>query len=127
MGIERPEIYLYFDGDDVGAKIELLLLSNEVESAAAVSRHVVLAVGNLADALCSRFDARIIFAAGDEVLAIAGESPSPEEVDALRNSFFVETGLTISCGVAPTAQESAAQLRLAKLRGKNRTAGVLFP
>lgn len=127
MGDSDSDTFLYFDGDDVGARIELHLLGEQVDAAAAVSRAVVLAVGNVADQLRSWFDAQIVFAAGDEILAVTARSPSAQEVDALRSRFHDETGLTISCGVGATAEAAARQLRLAKLRGKNRIAGMVSP
>jgi len=117
--------FVYFDGDDVGAHIELHLLRNEIEGSAALSAYVVKAVGEISDEIRTQMDGTVIFAAGDEILAILPKPPSVEAIDQLRSGFTISTGLTISCGIGATAAEAARNLHLAKLLGKNRLHGTV--
>jgi hypothetical protein len=117
--------FIYLDGDDVGARIELHLLHNEVEASATVSAAVVRAVGEIADDIRTRMGGHIVFAAGDEVLGVVSEVPTLESIDRVRFAFHVATGLTISCGVGATAAEAARNLHLAKLLGKDRHCGMV--
>jgi hypothetical protein len=118
-------VFIYLDGDDVGAHIELHLLRDEVDASAALSAAVVRATGQIADDIRTHLGGRLIFAAGDEVLAIVPERPTSESIEVVRSTFQNATGLTISCGIGMTAAEAARNLRLAKLLGKDRLHGAV--
>ncbi|NQX03405.1 mCpol domain-containing protein [Rathayibacter sp. VKM Ac-2856] len=120
---QKQESFVYFDGDDVGAKIELCLLSDDVEAAAAISTSVSDARMELSRKLQVRFDAELIFSAGDEVLARLSEIVDNDIFDQLRLAFAARSGISISCGVGRSASEASLNLRLAKLQGKNQTFG----
>jgi GTP cyclohydrolase III len=113
--------YLYFDGDDVGAAIELRLLEFDVEEAAEISARVSSSVQELARRLGTSLGATIVFAAGDEVLAHSPNEVELTRVESLRKQFLDESGLTISCGVGRDPKQATLSLHFAKLRGKNRT------
>jgi len=123
--VNHANSFIYFDGDDVGARIELLLLRNDPDAAAAVSRDVVRAVGEIADAIRIQLGGTVLFAAGDEVLACVNDAPDPAWLDLVRDRFRFATHLTISCGVGGTAAEAASNLHMAKLLGKNRAVGLV--
>jgi hypothetical protein len=118
--------FVYFDGDDVGACLELHLLRGEVDQSAAVSAAVVRAVGNIADSLRNDFRGNVVFAAGDEVLGILPVWPHTDDIHGLCRLFERSTGMTISCGLGNDAAEAARNLRMAKLRGKNCVHGGKF-
>lgn len=110
---------VYFDGDDVGAHIELCLLHDDVDGAARVSAAVTSAIKELAHELRISFNASIKFAAGDEVLAILPTLPSITEIEDLRAAFTERAGVTISCGIGFDARQASTNLHYAKLLGKN--------
>lgn len=115
---------LYFDGDDVGSALELLLLDGRIDAAAAHSKRVASAIAHLASEL-ERSGAEILFAAGDEVLAeFKSPDPTPELLDGLRSMFHDKTGCTLSAGIGATAFEATLSLRRAKLVGKDRIIGI---
>lgn len=116
-----PASYLYFDGDDVGAAIELCLLEDDILGAREISRHVSVGVELLASALHSLMQAEVIFAAGDEVFVVTTAQIDVEQIQELRDRFTQTTGRTISCGTGASAAEATRQLHLAKLHGKNQT------
>jgi len=117
-------VYAYFDGDDVGANIELRLLEDDVDGASRVSSRVSKAIQWLGACLEREYSGQIKFAAGDEVLALLVHAPSKEQIEQIRSEFETRSGLSVSCGIGDSAREAAGQLRLAKLRGKNRTEGA---
>jgi hypothetical protein len=126
MNADRADAYLYFDGDDVGAVIELRLLENDLSGAVSASEDVSQGIRWLAGALQGLLRAEILFAAGDEVFAVIPDLDKVAEVERLRREFATMAGVTISCGLGMSAAEASHQLRLAKLQGKDRTRGGAF-
>jgi len=118
---DTPKRYLYFDGDDVGAAIELCLLEEDVPGASSVSARVSDGIGRLASELRQSLRAEIIFAAGDEVLAATNLVVEHSLIQRFRTDFAETTGRTVSCGIGTSAAEATRQLHLAKLHGKNQT------
>jgi GTP cyclohydrolase III len=116
--------YAYFDGDDVGAHIELCLLEDDATGAALVSTRVNQAIAWLQSHLQQRFGASVIFAGGDEVLAQLQTRPTLTQLESVRTEFESQSSLSISCGLGTSLHEASLQLRLAKLRGKNQTQSV---
>lgn len=121
--MSEPRFFVYLDGDDVGARIELLLLKDDADGAAAISRAVVQAIGDAADRIQALWMGTVHFAAGDELLASVSGPLTASDLDGIRHRFEERTGLTISCGVGSSPAEAARMLHLAKLEGKNRTVG----
>lgn len=120
-GVGSTGSFLYFDGDDVGAGIELRLLEGDLAGAAELSARISDAISFLSSALELEMAAEVVFAAGDEVFARASLPVIAEDVERLREQFRTRSGLTISCGVADSPGGATRHLHLAKLRGKNRT------
>jgi hypothetical protein len=116
-------VYLYFDGDDVGSGIELCLLRGDINGAALVSVRVRDAIVALTDSLQAQFGARIVFAGGDEVLALTTVPVTTDGLATLRDEFRYLSGLSISCGWATSARDATLNLRIAKLRGKDQVQG----
>jgi hypothetical protein len=117
---------VYFDGDDVGARIELCLLRDDIDGAASASAAVTYAIEELAQSLRTQFNADVKFAAGDEVLAILPILPDKKDLDDLRIAFAQRSGVTISCGVGFDAYQAVTNLHYAKLLGKNLTHQTSF-
>lgn len=118
---DHTDSFLYFDGDDVGAGIELMLLEDNLAGAAKLSTQISGAISMLSSALELELAAEVVFAAGDDVLAHTTRPVVADDVERLRQEFRERSGLTISCGVADSPGGATRQLHLAKLRGKNRT------
>jgi minimal CRISPR polymerase domain len=114
---------LYFDGDNVGAEIELHLLNGELDLARTVSASVVKAIASLTESVTTTLGGTVIFAAGDEVLIEALRQPTGEELERFRAAFRNVSGLTVSCGVGKSPAEVTQNLRFAKLRGKDQAWG----
>jgi GTP cyclohydrolase III len=116
-------VYVYLDGDSIGERLELLLLDNRVDEAAALSKAISSGIDNMRKRLLQIPDASLIFCGGDDLLAKLPENQSlRSEIEAIRIKFLAESGFTISGGIGETAKEAAENLRRAKLSGKNRVA-----
>lgn len=113
--------YAYFDGDDVGSRLELLLLDNKSEDAASYSRDVSQALGLVHKDLSSRPDVEVLVAGGDDVLARwpAG-ALTLDDVEAIRALFHRACGQTLSVGIGRSLHDATINLRRAKLLGKAR-------
>lgn len=112
--------YAYFDGDDVGAKLELLLLDNKEEDARSYSESINSALVQLR-AFLSLMRAETILAGGDDLIAFWSSSGciSIREIENARRTFFDACSCTISVGIGGSLSEAASNLRRAKLQGKN--------
>jgi hypothetical protein len=100
------------------------LLEDDADGAILVSTRVSDGVQWIRSRLEGDFAGKILFAAGDEVLALLGRIPSIIEIDEIRTGFESRTGLSVSCGLGASTRDASSNLRLAKLRGENRAVGA---
>lgn len=106
-------MYYAIDGDDVGRKLEFLLLSNDAEGAAFFSQEITREIENLHQ-FFMKFHSQIIFSTGDGILAFSAESI---DVSALTVSG---SGTTFSIGIGSTTANALLALKKAKGLGKAR-------
>ena len=113
--------FAYFDGDDIGPALELLLLDEHLQEAKEYSRSIITAFEATRIALVEKFNADIVIAGGDDLLVCFPKDAMNEaDIETLRKEFFEECGRSISVGVGSSAAEAASNLRRAKLLGKDR-------
>jgi CRISPR/Cas system-associated protein Cas10 (large subunit of type III CRISPR-Cas system) len=114
-------IFAYFDGDDIGPALELLLLDDLIEEARKYSGSISNAFEAVCRSLASRAEVDIIVAGGDDLVASWPDaSIELADVHELRRIFFRNCGRTMSVGVGYSAAEAVANLRRAKLTGKDK-------
>lgn len=114
--------FAYFDGDDIGAPLELALLEDDPGKATRYSNLVSTAMNQLAAELSSHNGVRVLFSGGDDMFASwPNGAVDPGEMTKLQVRFSAVCGRTISVGVGATPSEALGNLRRAKLRGKART------
>jgi hypothetical protein len=114
-------IYAHFDGDDVGPKLELMLLDNKLEEARTYSRNLTCALEYACRLLQSLGEVDVIAAGGDDL--IVGWIPgvvNEIDIERVRVGFFEKCGCTLSAGIGVELSEAAGNLHRAKLLGKNR-------
>jgi GTP cyclohydrolase III len=117
-------MFIYFDGDDIGNHLELLLLDGQLDEAANFSRQVSTAMCEIQKFLQQLSGVKIHLCGGDDLIANFSEiSLSAEEVELLRKQFESQCGVTISAGVGQSIEVALANLRRAKLSGKNKVVG----
>ncbi|MEM6255087.1 MAG: mCpol domain-containing protein [Cyanobacteria bacterium P01_D01_bin.156] len=114
------ELYLAIDGDDVGHRLEYLMLINERETIFEFSKIFQSAMNWLEIKLVEDFDADIIFNGGDNLLAcLSTENLTSELMEELRTEFAKKADSTISVGLGNSPRQAYFALKLAKTSGKN--------
>lgn len=113
--------FLAADGDDVGRKIEFLIVSNQVESLTDFFNDFHDAMLWFSEVLTDNFGAKIIFNGGDSLLAeLKSEYFQAEKLDNLRAEFHCKSKATISFGIGFNPRQAYFALKLAKASGKDR-------
>lgn len=114
--------FLAADGDDIGRKIELLIVTNQIDVLSEFFKDFQSSMFWLSEKLKNDFDATIIFNGGDNVLAkIQIEEIQIKKIENLRNNFFNRSKATLSFGIGLSPRQAYFALKLAKASGKNRT------
>lgn len=113
-------MYAYFDGDNIGDSIELLLMNHNIDAAKGLSLKLNVALEQLKNSLNENLDLQIILYGGDDLLiefdAVEGYI---ETIESARREYFQCCGHYISCGSGNTLKIAMENLRKAKLIGRN--------
>ena len=116
------ELYVAIDGDDVGHRLEYLVLMNERKAIRTFSSIFKGAMHWLETELVKNFSADIIFSGGDNLLTcLPPESMSLEILEDIRSEFAKRADSTISVGLGDSPRQAYFALKLAKTSGKNCT------
>jgi CRISPR/Cas system-associated protein Cas10 (large subunit of type III CRISPR-Cas system) len=113
-------MYAFFDGDNIGDKIEIMLLENRVTEATEFSEKIKTAMSRLHEITKTQSGVEVIIFGGDDLL-LKYESNfiHIDFLEKLRSEFLEITGNTMSCGIGESVKESVMNLYFAKLYGKN--------
>lgn len=113
-------MYAYFDGDNIGDSIELLLLNANVKEATKLSNKLNNAISQLKDELNDKLDIEIILYGGDDLLIKYNDtSDHLNIIQMARKKYFDCCGHYISCGCGDALKVAMENLRKAKLMGRN--------
>ncbi len=114
-------MYAFFDGDNIGKIIQVLLLENKVEEAVVFSDDLKKAFVEIKEYLSNHYEnVEILILGGDDLLIYFDDKNDyvlGEIVSIFNTSMFDKT--TISCGRGNTIEEAMYNLSKAKLFGKN--------
>ena len=114
-------LFIAIDGDDVGRRIEYLVLLNKTNALLQFSLQYQEGMTWLENILVEKLNAQIVFNGGDNLLAtIPSNSNLLEEIEKIRTKFEEQTQTTLSIGIGNTPRESYFALKLAKNSGKDR-------
>ena len=114
------KLYFAADGDDVGHRLEYLILRNETTKIIHFSQIFDEAMSWLECKLTELFAAEIIFTGGDNILArITKQGDLLFAIDVLRSEFKKRADSTLSIGLGKTPREAYFALKLSKTSGKN--------
>ena len=117
-------MFAYFDGDNIGNHLELLLMDNRIDDASEYSESVERALSHIRDSLEGNVNVVVIFAGGDDLVAKWPDgSVSRETIEKLRDAFQQICGRSISVGLGSSPSRAALNLRRAKLMGKSQVVG----
>jgi uncharacterized protein with ACT and thioredoxin-like domain len=127
MTMDSPlTIVGYFDGDDIGSALELMLLDDKLDRACKYSETVARALQQIRDFLEKELGAEIIICGGDDLVACWKEgSVTSADIKHIRAQFFDICSRTISIGIGSTSHEATLNLRRAKLLGKDRAVSTI--
>lgn len=118
-------LYAFFDGDNIGNTIEMLLLEDKVKDAVSLSESLSNANEVVRTILATKTGVEIIILGGDDLLI--KYDPQKQDrtlLEEIRNLYKSSTGVSLSCGVGESLSESIQNLHLAKLYGKDQIKGV---
>ncbi len=103
-------MFLAFDGDKVGRKLENLLIENDELQIVQFANFVSESLKKLEDEL-KKYGCKIIFASGDSILAKTTLKFNPTKI----NRMFGD--ITFSLGIGETPLEAMLALKKAKSNG----------
>ena len=111
--------YVGIDGDKVGARIETLIILENLKGVADLSQKVRLAIEKTKSTIVS-LGGKVIFAEGDSILAETEIGFSKQQCENLVRIFYDTTGCTASAGIGRTPLEAYLALKLAKCSARQR-------
>ena len=115
-----PRLYIAVDGDDIGNRLEYLMLTNNLEELTSFSESFRQSLRWLGKCIEDDLGAEIVFSGGDNLLAITTATDVPiDKLDAIRHKFAERTGKSLSAGIGKSARQAYVALKLAKASGKN--------
>jgi hypothetical protein len=113
------QIFAHLDGDNVGNRLELLLLDERLDDACKYSESVTKALQQVRAFLIEVPTVRVLIAEGDDLLATwQPGSVKVEDIDEMRKIFLRNCGQSMSAGVGFSTSSAVRNLRRAKLMGK---------
>jgi len=116
--------FAFFDGDNIGDTIEILLLEGKIAEATSLSESLNDIVKQLRVILTAKNSVEIVILGGDDLLIKYDPKKCGCDLpDDIRTIYKNATGISLSCGIGESIVESINNLRLAKLYGKNQIRG----
>lgn len=113
-------LFAYFDGDNVGNTIEILLIENRISEAILLSENIKSAISKIGILLNNYEGLETLIIGGDDILIkFDSKQYGIEHLEEIRSLFGQFTGLTMSCGVGISCSDAIRQLYMAKLYGKS--------
>ncbi|MBM2615026.1 hypothetical protein JIG36_05565 [Actinoplanes sp. LDG1-06] len=115
----KVDVYAYFDGDNIGSRLELLLLDDNVGGAAQYSASVDAALTQTRRNLQNIPSLIVILAGGDDIFVKWRHGMiALSDIERTRSTYEEICGQSLSVGVGLTASRAILNLRRAKLQGK---------
>jgi hypothetical protein len=118
-------VYAFFDGDNIGDTIEIMLIEDRIDEAIILSDSITSFNDEIEKFLEKKSDVLIILSGGDDLLIQYDfDKYGTQILEEIRMIFVNKTGLSISCGFGDEIAHAINNLRLAKLYGKNQIKGT---
>ncbi|MBD0302254.1 MAG: mCpol domain-containing protein [Tolypothrix sp. T3-bin4] len=114
-------VYGRVDADNIGDKLELLLIRGKIEEAEKLQSNFQYTLKWLVSTLSTEEDFEILFVGCDDIL-FRGKATNYNKcrLEQTRKKFEELCGCTLSCGVGYDLATALQNLRIAKLEGKNK-------
>ncbi|RCJ28830.1 hypothetical protein A6770_00010 [Nostoc minutum NIES-26] len=114
-------VYAFLDGDNIGERFLELLNKNLTFEATLLSENIKIAIFEIDKFITSKNDISLIISGGDDVLIKYDYSKYGTDIlEEIILLFKKHTGLSMSCGVGLSIEQSIINLDAAKKKGKNR-------
>lgn len=111
-------VFVLGDGDKVRDRLDSLLFSGQLDELKRLSTAISQAIVSVANDVIAKMGGEIVVAGGDDLLLrVPAESFTPAVLEALRRSFQLQTGCSLSIGAAQDVDRAYINLRRAKARG----------
>jgi CRISPR/Cas system-associated protein Cas10 (large subunit of type III CRISPR-Cas system) len=115
------DTFAYFDGDDIGPRLELLLLDNKIEEARQYSLSINQALTQARTLLEDMHPVEVIIFGGDDLfVSWPDDKVALSDIENVKRVFLEMTGNTMSVGLGRSPKEAMHNLRRAKLLGKDK-------
>jgi minimal CRISPR polymerase domain len=121
---DMMEWYLAVDGDDIGRRLELCMVTNDIEALSAFASSFDSAVNSMVDYLRGVDGVDVILFGGDSIMMKVRDEMLDLALRAV-NETGRDKGFTFSGGYASTMREAYLALKIAKASGKDRIVGPL--
>ena len=115
------KLYIRLDVDNAGDSIELALLKSDYNEAQNVHDKIQNSINSIFEKIQSINSTKILMKGCDDILfSIEQDSYDLKLLKKLKNDFKLESGFTLSIGVASNITECMLSLRKAKISGKDK-------
>ncbi|ROO61310.1 hypothetical protein EDC02_3243 [Micromonospora sp. Llam0] len=111
--------FLALDGDDIGRRLELYMLTENLHDLQTFARDFSQTVSRVVQSLQLTPDVDIILGSGDSILARLPQREIERSISLVKQAT-ANTGFSFSGGYAETMQGAYLALKVAKSTGKNR-------
>lgn len=117
----KNKLYVRLDVDNAGDCIELALLNSHCEKAQNVHDRIQNSINLILEKIQSINSTKILMKGCDDILfSIEQNNYDLKLLREIKNDFKIESGFTLSIGVAPTITDCMHSLRIAKISGKDK-------
>lgn len=116
------EWFLALDGDDIGRKLELFMLTNDIESLSTFASAFDSTINSLVQSACGIDGVDLVLFGGDSVMLKVPDSALKSVLNIIKGA---SGQFTFSGGYATSMRGAYLALKLAKTSGKDRVEGPL--
>ena len=119
-------VFIFFDGDKIGDRIEALLLDGQLNEAGILSDKIEKAFHDLKMAIERLPSTHIWLYGGDDLIVeIPTASVMLQDLEKLRLEYKQKCDVSISAGAGTTIQQALENLRRAKVSGRDKIVGLI--
>jgi hypothetical protein len=116
---DTTNVFVCIDADDVGDKLELLLLDENIDDAAALNNAIRDAMREMCETVNAEPTAELLMVGCDDIIVRLPSTAVDSMVARIRSEFHSATGFTLTVGIGNSLRVALERLRRGKLVGKN--------
>lgn len=112
------------DFDNIGDKIDFFLYQDNFKAAQEISNIIKKSIKESINVIHSTFQNVEVLLIGADDLLFSCHKLEKQQLEILKEYYFVTTNLTVSIGVGNNIKEAMLNLKIAKVSGKNIIKGL---